>query len=354
MLRRTSLGVLVVLLWSTLWLSGGAQIQANPREPIGSILDAFKTHQIVGVPDAHRNTAIHAFLLSLIRDRRFPTIVNDIVVEFGNALHQDLVDRFVRGEDISYDSLRNIWMDTTQAQPIWDTPHAEEIIRAVRAINASLRRDRQVRVLLGDPPINWNDVMTKADHMKWIGMRETFPANLVRREVLAKRRRALVVYGVMHLQRKNAQANFESAGPAASLVSLLEESRTTRVFTVSLSIDLAKEHAYVATWPVPSLVVLRGTTMGAAPVNYDGPRVTVQAGKIVPVPRDQWRSMRMEEQYDAILFIGPQAASSLATVSPALCADPSYVEMRTHRMALAEWKFDQFENYCDRARLTGQ
>src|SRR5688572_23922871 len=194
MVCRTSLlGVMVVLLWSTWWLSGVAQIQPNPVEPIGSILDAFKTHQIVGVPDAHRNTAIHAFLLSLIRDRRFPTIVNDIVVEFGNALHQDLVDRFVRGEDVSYDSLRNIWMDTTQAHPIWDTPHPEEVIRAVRAINASLGRDNQVRVLLGDPPINWGDVTTKADHLKWIGMRETFPADLIRREVLAKRRRALVV-----------------------------------------------------------------------------------------------------------------------------------------------------------------
>jgi hypothetical protein len=70
-----------------LWLNGVAQIHAKPREPIGSILDALKTHQIVGIPDAHRNTAIHAFLLSLIRDQRFPTIVNDIVVEFGNPIN---------------------------------------------------------------------------------------------------------------------------------------------------------------------------------------------------------------------------------------------------------------------------
>ena len=126
------------------------------------------------------------------------------------------------------------------------------------------------------------------------------------------------------------------------------------MFTVSPSLDLATGHTYVTSWPVPSLVVLRGTSLGAALVDYDGPRVTVQVGKIVPVPRDQWRSMRTEEQYDAILYLGPQAASSLAMVSPALCADPSYVAMRTHRMALAEWKFDQFEDYCSRARLAGQ
>jgi hypothetical protein len=33
-------------------------------------------------------------------------------------------------------------------------------------------------------------------------------------------------------------------------------------------------------------------------------------------------------------------------VSPALCADPTYVEMRTRRMALAEWKSDRLEDYC--------
>jgi hypothetical protein len=37
-------------------------------------------------------------------------------------------------------------------------------------------------------------------------------------------------------------------------------------------------------------------------------------------------------------------------VSPALCADPSYVEMRTRRMALAEWKGEQLEDYCGRVR----
>jgi hypothetical protein len=65
----------------------------------------------LGIPDAHRNTAIHAFLLSLIRDPQFPTVVNDIVVECGNALHQDVADRFVRGEDVPYETLRKIWLD---------------------------------------------------------------------------------------------------------------------------------------------------------------------------------------------------------------------------------------------------
>ena len=34
-----------------------------------------------------------------------------------------------------------------------------------------------------------------AGHRKWIGMREIFPAEVVQREVVAKKRRALLVYG---------------------------------------------------------------------------------------------------------------------------------------------------------------
>ena len=339
-----------MLLLVPLSIRGIAQLQVKPSEPIAGILEAFKSRQIVSIPDPHRNTATHAFLLSLIRDPRFPTVVNDIVVEFGNARHQDVADRFVRGEDIPYESLRKIWLDTTQAQPASDTPQAEETLRTVRAVNVLRRRELQIRVLLGDPPIRWEEVKTKADHMKWIAMRETFPAEVVQREVLAKHRSALLVYGVGHLQRKNPQANFESTGMAASLVSLLEETHGTKVFNVGLTLDLEQQRRDVASWPVPSLVVLRGTDMGATPVSYEGPRVSVQTGRIVPVPRDQWRSMRMEDQYDALLYIGPRTSWSYAMVSPALCADPTYVEMRTGRMALAEWKSDQLEDYCGKVR----
>ncbi len=127
-----SLIAFAVVLLMPLSIHGDAQSLVNPSEPIAGILEAFKTRPIVGVPDAHRNTATHAFLLSLIRDPRFPTVVNDLVVECGNALHQDIADRFVRGEDVPYESLRKIWLDTTQAQPGCDTPQPEETLRTVR------------------------------------------------------------------------------------------------------------------------------------------------------------------------------------------------------------------------------
>ena len=52
----------------------------------------------------------------MVRDPRITTVVNDIVVEFGNARYQDVMDRFVRGEEVPPEALRRVWEDTTQAE----------------------------------------------------------------------------------------------------------------------------------------------------------------------------------------------------------------------------------------------
>jgi hypothetical protein len=79
-------------------------------EPITAILEAFRTHQLVALSEGgHGNEQAHAFRLALIRDPRFAATVDDIVVEFGNSLYQDVMDGFVRGEDVDRHVLRQLW-----------------------------------------------------------------------------------------------------------------------------------------------------------------------------------------------------------------------------------------------------
>lgn len=134
-------------------------------EPIGAIVQAFRSQAIVALGNVEfsGNEQSHNFQLSLIRDSSFTASVNDIVVEFGNARYQDVMDRFVRGEDVPYDSLRRAWQNTTQVEWEWDLPIYEDFFRTVRAVNDSLPRARQLRVLLADPPIDWDSVHTLDD-----------------------------------------------------------------------------------------------------------------------------------------------------------------------------------------------
>jgi len=66
---------------------------AIPTEPIAAIIDAFKSHNIVALGEPHGNEQAHAVRLALLRDPRFPAVVNDIVWECGNARYQGVMDR---------------------------------------------------------------------------------------------------------------------------------------------------------------------------------------------------------------------------------------------------------------------
>jgi len=66
---------------------------------------------------------------------------------------------------------------------------------------------RTLRVIAGDPPIDWDNVVSAEGHGHWIELRDSYPADLIRRQVLDRGRRALVIYGQGHLQRRNVVSN---------------------------------------------------------------------------------------------------------------------------------------------------
>ena len=88
----------VVLLASAV---AAAEKPATPADPTTVMLNAFRTHPIVALGEGqHWNVQGHAYRMSLIRDPRLPKAVNDIVVEFGDARYQDVIDRYVAGDEV--------------------------------------------------------------------------------------------------------------------------------------------------------------------------------------------------------------------------------------------------------------
>ena len=327
--------------------------QPRPQEPIAAIVEAFRTHDLVAVSDPHGNLQTQLFLRTLITDPRFAAVVNDIVIEVGNARYQDVMDRYIRGEQIPIEAVRPAWQNTTVANQIW----ADEVLfESIRTGNASRPRDRQLRVLLGDPPIDWADVKTREDHFRWLGMRDSYPAALVQVEVLAKRRKALLVWGHMHFQRRQIMSNFDmSDWRMQTIVSLIERASPTKVFTIwRLDEELEKLGPGLASWPVPSLAVTRGTTLGETDVARLSPRLAlarmmVKGDALVPLPREQWLSMPVEEQLDAVLYLGPAARMTEITTPAQACAQPGFLEERLRRIALTgipAFEADRVKKVC--------
>ena len=320
-------------------LQAQAPSPAVPIEPVRAILNAFQSYQVVGLgTGAHNNEQGHAFLLSVIRHDDFPASGADLVVECGTARHQDVMDRFISGEEVPREVLRRAWEDTTQPHAGCETTIHEELYRAVRTRNADLPKDRRVRVFLGDPPIDWNSPTEKQDREKFMFMRDSYPAELIQRDILAKGRRALIIYGQGHLQRKQMLSNYDMSHPVAQTVVSLLESRGVKVFTVwgNTRADLETLQPSIASWSRPSLTLVRGTVLGAADFQFFfsdiSNRVAVQDGKLVPIPRAQWRALRMEDQFDALLFLGPPSSITTSQFPPSLCADAPYMKMRLERL----------------------
>ena len=329
---------------------------AVPVEAIDAILEAFDSHDIVTIQASHGRLEVETFVLSLIRDPRFPDAATDVVVEDGNALYQALMDRYVRGEDVPYTEFRQVWEDTTQAQNI---PPRDGVVpalfRTVREVNASLPPERQLRVLLGDPPIDWALVDTPADHQRWIALRDSHPAAVIQLEVLAKGRRALIVYGQGHAQRRQVLGNYDMTDwRAQTIVSILERTTPARVFSLWWEGDPEPLPQDVTSWPVPSLAIVQGTALGATDFSEFSPtdvRFAVRDGGLVPVPEDEWQTLSMEQQFDAVLYLGPASEMTvLDALMPEACADPDYLEMRLQRMEAVRagppGTADRLRDYC--------
>jgi len=154
------------------------------------------------------------------------------------------------------------------------------------------------------------------------------------REVLSRHRRALMVYGDGHFLRNGRFQGME--GPAPTLLNVIETAGA-RVFSIwtNTTVELERMQPDIASWPVPSLTVVRGTRLGTLDFKYFGGLETEPPS-------------RMEEQFDAVLYLGPVSSITFSQLPVALCADQDYTRMRLARMSFAPSGVDlaEFRKQC--------
>jgi outer membrane protein OmpA-like peptidoglycan-associated protein len=270
-----------------LWLVVGAALplvflQAcrsdSPKTPLDAlspvpaakyITDAFDKYPLVAFSEPrHGAGGTKEFLASLIRQPGFVGRVNDIVVEFGNARYQAVVDRYISGEPVARDQLKQAWENTTIVTGVWLAPMYEDVLRDIRAMNRTLPPDRRIRVLLGDPPIDWSVVRGPADEdmNDW---RDAHFAWVVGEQVVKKRRRALIWIGGAHISRR---VRFPD-----SLIHLLDRRFRNKTLVI-LAIDPRDAEPSVSArlryWPSLTAVAVRNTWLGQLDASAIGFRLS--------------------------------------------------------------------------------
>lgn len=302
---------------------------AQPKDAIPAILDLFKTYQVVGLGEGpHGNLEGHQFRLKLLRDPRFPSVVNDIIIEVGTARYQSVMDRYIRGETVPYQELRRAWEDTTNPGAAGDNPIYQEFFAAIRDVNSKLPRDKQLRLLLGDPPIAWEFVRNRADLRRWNLQRDQHAFAVLKRESLSKGRRALAIYGDGHFQGRGF--------PAPSLTVLIERAGY-KFITISPQYGpLIKLQPSVASWNMPSFAMIRDTAIGR--------KFYAQFYPMPPAPG--WNTVLMQDQFDAVLYLSAKQPT-MSGMPKSLCLDGEYMKMRIARLnTVAPASVDRLKKLC--------
>lgn len=74
--------------------------EPRPQPAVAAIIDTLEAYRLVAIGEAHRSQQLHDFIVTLLQDPRFLPGGGDVVVEFGNAPYQGVIDRYTSGEPV--------------------------------------------------------------------------------------------------------------------------------------------------------------------------------------------------------------------------------------------------------------
>lgn len=188
---------------------GGSPIAATavPRheDAVTGMLAILDSVPLIAILEEHLLAEEGDLYQRLLRDPRAPGKIDDVIIELGNQLHQPLADRYVgwrEGPAVPPDSVQMMLQDNTQAGlTTMYAPMYPAILDAVRDANAKVARARRIRILLGDPPVDWR-TLTRGQLWEAHQRRGDLMRELARDSVVAKGRRGVLIAGGSHLVRR--------------------------------------------------------------------------------------------------------------------------------------------------------
>jgi hypothetical protein len=272
-ISRISIAGTILLAYS--FVAGAQQLppgsDPQPTPGLDAILSLRNRYAIVGIGEFPGCQEVYNFLAALLKDARFSSAFNDILVDFGNPRYQNLIDAYVGGEDIPFDTLKQVWQDTTDVG-LWDSPLYAEFYDTVREVNALLAAGQHLRVVLGGAPIIWSTIKTAEEFQATVGAHEQSLASAIN-DSINQGHRALVIAGAKHLFRQhpggtNARSLVEAQNPNQMAVVLAQSRLGGDLYTQVESAEAA--------WPLNSMAAISGTWLGALTLDGSSGSSTLQ------------------------------------------------------------------------------
>lgn len=317
----------VLILALAILLGIGGRASAAPTPTVSKATDgvftAFRSHPLVGLAEYHNLAQELDFYATLVADPRFASEVSNVVLETGTAAQQEIVDRYVNGEHVPYAELHKVW-DDTDWNPTVGSVGSLRLYAVIREINQTLPPEKRIKVWLGGLPTDWSKI--KRADWNWDSITNESSrhiAGLIEREILAKNKKALVIYGGyhfgvyppgLHFTAGNIRALIDSAHPGALFVIWPYAGYATTTCA-------ARFEKHIRNWPTPALVgPIRGSSWekdAYQPGCGALPRFPQQAATEYEADMRNFAGLTG----DALLYLGPRSQQVNGPYNPAIYLD---------------------------------
>jgi hypothetical protein len=287
-----------------------------------SILDLYEEYDMVHMGERHWNMTDYNFRMALLNYPRFTEVVDDIVIESSNYLYQDVLDRYILElDEVPKSELQKVWRNSVVVSGVWDATIYKDFIYEVRKVNEDLSREKRIRLLAAEPPIDWSKVNTESEWFSFLGQRSTHTPKVVKSEVIDKGRKAFIIYGGAHFYKDDDPFG----GCSGNLRKNLEKLTGKPVFSI---LPLSGDDPFVKNFQ---------DTTGAVGlplfINLNTSRLSKLPGNIFfPEARG-----RLRDFTDGILFFGT-GPDEEAEYDPEAAKDSVYQAERERRRAIeSQW-----------------
>ena len=304
--------------------------EPKPEDATRAVIRLFDQHNIVMFAEIHSSKQEYEWLCKLVKTPGFSDHVDDVVVEFGNALYQKNVDRYIAGDHVPFEQVQKAWRNMIASVPPV-SPVYGWFYQAVREANLQSPSKHRIRLLMGSPPGDWDKIKTAQDLAPYEAEREQWYLRVVKDKVLAQHHRALLIMGAMHflrgsdlaLQDELLEQQHEPVPPldhgriAPGYIERELRAAGADPYLLAMGTDVINGRGdvdpHIEAWPTPALTAVRGNWLGNVPS-----QPIVSGGHAPATP------LTLADQMDAIVYIAPCSVLRFVDDSPAKLVGTAY------------------------------
>ncbi len=265
------------------------------------IIRTFQHCNIIGLGEGgHHLENAHQFFHQLFENKKFQEIVDVVILEFANTDYQNILDEYIYGKEVDVNELQKLWRESTQSATLFGEANIYfELLKKIREINFALPKDKKIRVLGGDPSINWASINNIEDWKNQVGYeREILPATLAKEFGINQKKKVLLIYSEFHLTKIPDKIFDEQMQTITSIINkTLKDSM--KVIGISYSESLLS-HKQFKDVPLYSAVDLSDNELGNVPASQFFQASVYKDNKEIIL----FDKYKLKDTFDALIYVG--------------------------------------------------